>query len=155
MVIHYKEVFIMVIKKILVPIDGSDPSERAFEMACTIAEKTAGEIILLYVVDADAEGFFFPGSGIPVTGTEAAEAMEKKGKAILDLISGNAPKDLKLTSLVRIGTPGGVIARTAKAEGVDMIVMGNSGKGSISSFVMGSVSHYTVQHASCPVLIVK
>lgn len=57
--------------------------------------------------------------------------------------------------IVSIGVPGSSIIRTAEAEGADLIVMGNSGKGSVSSFVMGSVSHYTVHHAECPVLIVK
>ena len=43
----------MDIKKILVPIDGSDASERAFSYAVAFAKKTAAELILLYVVDAD------------------------------------------------------------------------------------------------------
>ena len=43
----------MDIKKILVPIDGSDASERAFSYAVAFAKKTVAELILLYVVDAD------------------------------------------------------------------------------------------------------
>ena len=43
----------MDIKKILVPIDGSDASERAFSYAVAFAKKTAAELILLYVVDAE------------------------------------------------------------------------------------------------------
>jgi nucleotide-binding universal stress UspA family protein len=53
------------------------------------------------------------------------------------------------------GHPGMKIVQYAKDEGFDLIVMGNRGLSGISRFVMGSVSHYVVDHAQCPVIIVK
>lgn len=142
----------MEIKKILVPIDGSDASERAFSYAVAFARKTAAEIVLLYVVDADT--LIYPVYRVSLAETDTASVKEK-GEEILALYAKDAPADVKVNRLVTIGVPGSSIIRTAEAEGADMIIMGNSGKGSVSSFVMGSVSHYTVHHAKCPVLIVK
>lgn len=140
----------MDIKKILVPIDGSDASERAFSYAVAFAKRTAAEIILLYVVDADT--LMYPVYRVSLAETDTA-SVKKKGEDILALYAQDAPEDVKVRRIVSIGVPGSSIIRTA--EGADLIVMGNSGKGSVSSFVMGSVSHYTVHHAECPVLIVK
>ncbi len=138
----------MEIKKILVPIDGSDPSERAFQEACFLAEKTDAEITMLYVMD--------PETLIPAY-KELPEHPEdpfiKKGEAILDIYLADAPKNVKAEKKVVFGMPGNSIV--SEAEDMDLIVMGNSGKGSVSSFVMGSVSHYVVHHSECPVLIVK
>ena len=142
----------MDIKKILVPIDGSDASERAFSYAVAFAKKTAAELILLYVVDADV--LMYPVYRVSLAETDTAW-VKQKGEDFLALYAQDAPEDVMVNRMVTIGVPGSSIIRTAEAEGVDLIVMGNSGKGSVSSFVMGSVSHYTVHHAKCPVLIVK
>ena len=124
----------MDIKKILVPIDGSDASERAFSYAVAFAKKTAAELILLYVVDADV--LMYPVYRVSLAETDTA-SVKKKGEDILALYAQDAPEDVKVSRMVTIGVPC------------------NSGKGSVSSFFMGSVSHYTVHHAKCPVLIVK
>jgi len=138
----------MEIKKILVPIDGSDPSERAFQEACFLAEKTEAKIIMLYVMDPEA---LMPAyKELP---KHPEDPFIKKGEAILDVYLQDAPKDVETEKKVVFGVPGTSIVR--EAEDKDLIVMGNSGKGSISSFVMGSVSHYVVHHSECPVLIVK
>ena len=142
----------MEIKKILVPVDGSDPSERAFSYACAFAEKTGAEVILLYVVDADT--LIYPVYRVSLAESDTS-SIKKRGEDTLSLYANDAPEDVKVRQIVNIGVPGSSIIRTAEAEEVDLIVMGNSGKGSVSSFVMGSVSHYTVHHAKCPVLIVK
>ena len=81
--------------------------------------------------------------------------MKKKGEEILALFGRDVPEGTKVERKVEVGMPGASSVREAEAGKADLIVMGNSGKGSVSSFVMGSVSHYVVHHSSCPVLIVK
>lgn len=67
----------MDIKKILVPIDGSDASERAFSYAVAFAKKTAAEIILLYVVDADT--LMYPVYRVSLAETDTASVKKKGG----------------------------------------------------------------------------
>lgn len=142
----------MEIKKILVPIDGSDASERAFSQACSLAEKAGAKVTMIYVVDADV--LMFPVYKVNLAATDTG-SIKAKGREVLEVYAHDAPEDLKIEKKVEIGVPGSCIIRAAAEEDTDLIVMGNSGKGSVSSFVMGSVSHYVVHHSSCPVLIVK
>lgn len=65
------------------------------------------------------------------------------------------PEDVPHKSICVIGIPGETASDIAKSEEVDLIVMGNSGKGAFNAFVTGSVSQYVIHHVECPVLIVK
>ena len=47
------------------------------------------------------------------------------------------------------------IVDVADEEQSDLIVMGSRGFGTFRSMLVGSVSHYVLQQAHCPVLIVK
>ena len=85
----------MDIKKILVPIDGSDASERAFSYAVAFARKTEAEIILLYVVDADT--LMYPVYRVSLAETDTA-SVKKKGEDILALYAQDAPEDVKAES---------------------------------------------------------
>lgn len=65
------------------------------------------------------------------------------------------PQGLPFTPIIRTGVPGSVITSLVDEENIDLIIMGNSGKGSLSSFIMGSVSQYVIHHVKVPVLIIK
>lgn len=137
----------MEIKKILVPVDGSKPSARAFDCACAMARGMGAKLVLLNVV-------IIPGFRVEVK-PEDIEYVTKKGRAVVDDFAEKAPEGLEIEKKVEIGLPTTDLVRIADEEKVDLIVMGNSGKGAISSFVIGSVSHYALQHVNCPVVIVK
>ena len=137
----------MEIKKILVPVDGSKPSARAFDCACTMAKGMGAKLVLLNIV-------IIPGFRVEVK-PEDIEYVTKKGRAVVDALAEKAPEGVDIEKKVEIGLPTNDLVRIADGEKVDMVVMGNSGKGAISSFVIGSVSQYTLQHANCPVVIVK
>jgi len=47
------------------------------------------------------------------------------------------------------------ILETAKAEGVDLIVMGSHGRKGVQALILGSVAQKVLTHAKVPVLIVK
>ena len=58
-------------------------------------------------------------------------------------------------SRVEVGNPSEVICDVADEEQSNLIVMGSRGFGTFRSMLVGSVSHYVLQQAHCPVLIVK
>ena len=62
--------------------------------------------------------------------------------------------NLKITHVVREGSPAKVILEVAKEEAVDLIVMGSSGKSGFDRFIMGSVADKVVNSAKCAVLVI-
>ena len=62
--------------------------------------------------------------------------------------------NIKVTHVVREGSPAKVILEVSKEENVDLIVMGSSGKSGFDRFIMGSVADKVVNSAKCAVLVV-
>ena len=62
--------------------------------------------------------------------------------------------DLKITHVIREGSPARVILEVAQEEDIDLIVMGSSGKSGFDRFIMGSVADKVVNSAKCAVLVV-
>jgi nucleotide-binding universal stress UspA family protein len=137
------------IKRLLVPVDGSKSSENAVRYACSIAEKFGSELLLLTVVPPPI-----------ILGVEAGiidyRPLEESGKKVLENMRKIADS-LGIRSSVRLET--GQIADTiinvAKEESVDLIVIGSRGLSRAKRFLLGSVSNSVSHHASCPVLIVR
>lgn len=82
-------------------------------------------------------------------------SVREKAEAVMERIKKQIPQGLPFTPIIRTGVPGSVITSLVDEENIDLIIMGNSGKGSLSSFIMGSVSQYVIHHVKVPVLIIK
>jgi nucleotide-binding universal stress UspA family protein len=54
-----------------------------------------------------------------------------------------------------VGEPGKEIAKYAAANGVDLIVMGSHGHGTLRTLALGSVSDEVLRHSKVPVMIVR
>ena len=53
------------------------------------------------------------------------------------------------------GLPGQMIVEFVKEYDADLVVMGSRGLSGLKELFLGSVSHFVVQKAPCPVFIVK
>ena len=62
--------------------------------------------------------------------------------------------DLKITHIIKEGSPASCILEVAAEEDVDLIVMGSSGKSGFDRFIMGSVADKVVNSAKCAVLVI-
>lgn len=56
---------------------------------------------------------------------------------------------------VEIGDPGVTICDVAAEVGADVVVLGSHGHGWLQRVLLGSVSHFVLQHAPCPVLVMR
>ena len=142
-------------KKILVTIDGSDPSKLAVDLGVGIAERDGAELVVLTVVPPvplflaeDGELPYYPRL------IDDLEQYHKKllfeaGQALL------AHGGLNVTTVLRKGNPAMNIVEAAREEGVDLIVLGNRGTGGILSWMLGSTSRNVAEACTVPVLIVK
>ena len=142
----------MEIKKILVPVDGSDASKHALSDAIDLAKIHSAKLILLAVADVTEAAY--PIMGVTLD-KDGFYNVKKKAEAMLATLKETVPSDVDLEAEVENGIPGMVISNMVEDEKIDIVVMGNSGKGAVSSFIMGSVSQYVIHHVKCPVLVVK
>ncbi|MEC0369032.1 universal stress protein [Paenibacillus chibensis] len=137
--------------RILVPVDGSTHAERALEAAVTLIQslKNAPALAVLHVN---------PSVSInePPVGVDLGERIREEGEKIL------APATEALTrsgiayeTFSKTGDPASVICQAAEEQHADLIIMGSRGIGLMSELLIGSVSHSVVQHAHCPVMIVR
>jgi nucleotide-binding universal stress UspA family protein len=139
-------------KNILVPVDGSDHALRALDVACDLAQKYAATLRLVHAYPPIFADSTMGGADIePLIArrTEAGEAVLARAREHI--------KDYALdsTSELREAPDAEAILEEADAHHCDLIVMGTRGLGRLTGLLLGSVSQKVVQHAKCPVLLVR
>jgi nucleotide-binding universal stress UspA family protein len=148
------------IKKILVPIDGSKYSDKALAFSLDIAKKYSAKITLLCVAQPIilTSPFFLnqplasPNTALYIKEIESAH--EKMLDEAFKKTKKNNP-NLEISKQLVNGRPADKIVEITKKENFDLIVMGSRGTGGIKKFFLGSVSDRVADEASCPVLLVK
>ncbi len=136
--------------KILVPTDGSDFAKSAQRHALFLSKVTGAEIIAVSV----AENNFVKGLPLDDEVYQLNQVLKEKSEENLKEFDELNVDNLKITHVVREGSPAKVILEVAKEEAVDLIVMGSSGKSGFDRFIMGSVADKVVNSAKCAVLVV-
>lgn len=139
----------MNIKRILVPVDGSDGSDRAITQAISLAECCEAKLLFLYVANINQ-------LAINACLSDAIlDAVTKAGNVILDRAMEMVPSGIEKESFSETGSPAVVILDFAASSDADLIVMGSRGLGLVKGVLLGSVSQYIVEQSKCPVLVVK
>lgn len=142
------------IHKILIPVDDSKMSDRAFDYGMDMAKLWGAEVHVIYV--ANAESMSSPDFTIHFNEkNDDTSPLKEKGAAVLARLMERVPEGVKVRQEILMGSPEVMIALTAEDDGTDIIIMGSSGRNSFSSMFLGSVSYYTVHHVKCPVLLIK
>ena len=139
-------------KKILVPVDGSGAADNALRCGVDMARTYNAALYVLAAADVSEAAYPLMQVNLDRTGFSS---VKEKAEAVMEKAKQQIPEDVPFTPITRAGIPGNVIADLVKEESIDLIVMGNSGKGSLSSFIMGSVSQYVIHHVKIPVMIIK
>jgi len=140
-------------QKLLLPVDGSPSAVRAAKFLVRLIGGQPGpDVHLLNVQPAILAGDISLDGSIEV----ASRMREQAGR---DAING-AREVLEASAVackehLLTGDPAETIARLAKEEGVDGIVMGTRGLGSIKSLVLGSVATKVIHLVDVPVTLVK
>ncbi|MGN0955274.1 universal stress protein [Dialister sp.] len=142
----------MQFKKILVPIDGSGTADNAFHYGLEMAETYQADLYAVVVADVGEAAYPLMQVNLDRNGFAS---VKEKAEAVMERIKKQVPPDIHFTPVIRVGVPGNVITSLVEEENIDLVIMGNSGKGSLSSFIMGSVSQYVIHHVKVPVLIIK
>jgi nucleotide-binding universal stress UspA family protein len=147
------------ITRILVPLDGSELSERALPITDLLAERHDASVTLLRAVESLARIITATASADPSGATLAVDPAElfDEGKREATAALERSRARLSATKVATIiveGDPAHSILERAKANHVDLIVMSTRGEGGLTRALLGSVTDEVVRSAPCPVLLV-
>ncbi|MDT2612497.1 universal stress protein [Enterococcus dongliensis] len=136
-------------KKILVPVDESNQSYDALKEAVSIAQRNEAHLYILTVTDmsvatVDARLIQY-----------AKEVGEENAKRTLDKASQMVSGKIDHTTKKIEGSPKVTIVQFAKEAGIDLIVMGATGKSAVERVLVGSTTSYVIAHAPCNVMVVR
>jgi nucleotide-binding universal stress UspA family protein len=148
--------------KILVPIDGSEPSFHAAHIASNIANKFNSEIIVLYVVVSPSKSEYANLTGL-VTPKQIDMIIENAKKQARDwfnrtedMIKEKNPNIKVSTKVILTGVAVyGEIIQYAGQENIDLIIIGTRGRSGVKKLLLGSTASGVVTYAECPVLVTK
>jgi nucleotide-binding universal stress UspA family protein len=141
-------------KLILVPIDFSDPSRAALDVASDMAARLGAELLLVHVMPAIED---LPSNVSIFKERQYDESLNEKAEQQLkQLAAGLAKKNVKArTELGTANDVGMELIRIARSEHVDMIVIATHGMTGWRKIAYGSVSEKVVKEAECPVLLLR
>ncbi len=139
-------------KKILVPVDFSNHSEYALEVASAFAKKYDATIILLHMLGL-SEAVLTKNEGQEVA--EAIYYMKLAKKRFSVLKSKEFLEGVSVSEIVQNYKEFSEINEVAKDQGADLIVMGSHGSKGISEVFVGSNTEKVVRTSEVPVLVIK
>jgi nucleotide-binding universal stress UspA family protein len=138
--------------RIVVGVDGSDPSLHALRWADRQAQLTGATVEAVTAWEMPAS-FGWAGAvpGLPEDLDIGAIATEN----LMEAINQALPKERAdaVNPVTVMGNPTQVILD--RAEGAELVVVGARGLGTFRATLLGSVSHTVTLHAPCPVVVVR
>jgi nucleotide-binding universal stress UspA family protein len=143
----------MDIRKILVPTDFSEYSEKSWTWALAMAEQWRSRLFLLHVVPTPSYPPLVMGTYFNVAEFEASLRADAEAR-VREFAGKTQGRTIQVDTQVIVGEPFSDICRVAEREGADLIIMGSHGRTGLSHVLLGSVAERVVRHAPCPVLVV-
>ncbi len=139
-------------KNIVIAVDGSEASEKAFNKSLSIAKRNQARLIIAHVVDSRTF------ATVEAYDRTLAERAEEHAKELVDSFVENA-KEAGVENIVRrveYGSPKVKIAKNiATTFEADLIICGATGMNAVERFLIGSVSESITRYANCDVLVVR
>lgn len=141
------------VPRIVVGVDGSESSKEALRWAIGQAKLMGGVVDAIIAWDYPTAWY-----GLAPPADQDPADYQKQARKVLEMAIDDAvgpgpgrPVDLRATSVH--GHPAAVLLDAA--DGAQLLVVGNRGHGGFSEALLGSVGQHCVQHAPCPVVVVR
>tara|TARA_R110002072_G_scaffold79141_5_gene182908 strand:- start:262 stop:822 length:561 start_codon:yes stop_codon:yes gene_type:complete len=137
------------IKKILVPLDGSEHAASVLELVARLARSLGAEVVLFRAAWVD------PTNNMLAYAREA-DALRAGLKAELEGLAEPLRRDgLTVTSRVALDYPAEAILKATELSGSDLIAMTTHGRSGLKRWLLGSVAEKVLRASPCPVLLVR
>lgn len=144
-------------KKILVPIDGSNTSNRALDSALELAKAFGSSLRLVHVIEETAYLTGYDPLG-GYTGDLIGIMQESGTKLLAEAMArvqaAGVPADSMLFDKLgeRLAE---TVAKAAQDWGAELIVLGTHGRRGVGRLLMGSGAELIIRLAPVPVLVVR
>lgn len=136
---------------ILVPVDGSENSDRAVRYALELLKEGGGTLHLLNVQPPVGGGV----STFVRKADIASYHREEGAKALASALKLAADAAVPVEKHISVGRPGELVAEFARRVGARMIVIGTRGHTGLAGVILGSVAQDVIARAGVPVCLVK
>jgi len=135
-------------RRIVVGVDGSEASKAALEWAVRQAGLTGAAVEAVIAWE-------FPvitGYPVPVSDIDWEDLARQ---IITDAIAGvrGVAGQVQIRSMVMKGNAAQVLLD--ESAGAELLVVGSRGHGGFTEALLGSVGQHCVQHATCPVVVIR
>jgi len=139
---------------IVLPLDGSEPSESAIPYAAALAELTSAPIVVIHVLE-EMHPVFDARRGEVVWISPDQSRVELEAPELLAEPIGRLRNDgLTVRAVFRLGDPDAEILAEVERWPAPLIVMASHGRGGLKRLLLGSVADRVVREAPAPVLVV-
>jgi nucleotide-binding universal stress UspA family protein len=139
-------------RNILVCVDGSRQADGALTEAIDLAECQNSRLTLMTAVSKPPYW-----ANTPMTaGLESIEPeLRREAAATLRAAVDKVPISIPVTTILSEDPIREALICQIHSGHYDLVVLGTRGRGALSAAVLGSVSHYALNHSNVPVLIVR
>lgn len=140
-------------KRLLVPVDFSEGTDRILSTVVTLARGLRAEVILLHVAPPEPEFISFE-PGPPSVRAAVAREISAEHQKLHQLERGLKEQGIAVTALLVQGYTVEKILQEIERLRADLVIMGSHGHGVLRHLLLGSVSEGVVKRSPVPVLIV-
>jgi universal stress protein A len=142
-------------KKILWPTDFSPLSFKALAYANGLREVFDSRLHVVNVAAMPVNPVISAEIRHPSSGIEVTDRLLESARRELEKLKQSFKNDQTITFIALIGIPWYEICQYAKENDIELIIVATHGSTGLKHVLMGSVAERIVQHAACPVLVVK
>jgi len=140
------------LKKILVPVDFSQCSQKALQYAIPFARQFGAALTLFNVVP----GYLpVPEMGVVDVSLMETQMHQAAERELAALKQRHVASGIATECVVRLGNPYHEIVVAAKEMNMDLIILSTHGRTGLKYVFMGSTAEHVVRYAPCPVLVVR
>lgn len=139
------------LRKILLPVDFSEPCLKATEYAVELATRFEATLHLLHIIEDPVVYLpMFESYSLPTPEQFETYAQDR----LENWIAAEDHDGCRLELHWIHGSPARSIVEFSKKQEMDLVVMGTHGRGFATHLILGSVAEKVVRSAPCPVLTV-
>lgn len=143
-----------VFQRILVPTDGSPPSEAAVALGIELAAEQRGELLFVHVVDTN--DVVLAAADTPFDPTPTLDAMQSYAQDLMRTCTERATQ-AHASARTRIieGHPVDAILDAAREFGATLLILGTHGRSGLEHLLLGSTTEKVLHRAEAPVLVTR